>query len=200
MREGWPGTTVRRTVAGKPVTITVRHLLANFDDPDVEYAYSPFGCSSAGPDFEAVLQRGYEKAQFMPISLDPDAHLRPLVRTLTALAPLATEPFQIEIGASRWSPGDSQTLGIQEVRAVATLRGKGWRATFTPDDEKPGERIAAVLRLGEWDAIEERLTVGPRPPDFKGWARKALARARKAARLQAQLAKLGVRTRDEEDD
>lgn len=194
MRGDWPGTTVWREVAGKLVTITVRHLLVNFDDPDVRYAYHPFGCSSVGRDYEAVLQRGHEKAQFMPISLDPDAHLRPLVRTLTALASLAPAPFRIEVGASSWSPGDSQTIRAQEVRAVAILQGKDWRATFSPDQEKPAERIVGVLRLGKHDVIEEKIPVGTRAPDFRGWAQKALARARKAKKLQAQLAKLGVLT------
>lgn len=187
----WPEQVFTRTIAGQPVRVTVKHRLLNSDDPDVGYAYSPLGVRSAGPDYEQVVARGQAKARFEPVSLDVDVRLRPLARTLAILAPFATTEFwRVEIGRG-------ETFEQWSINAGGQLKGKGWVANFCPHSDEKGR--STILASLEWSGvtISRELSVGARKPDLKAWARKALADAKRAKRLQAELAKLGV-LREEE--
>ena len=184
--ERWPEQVFSRTIGGQPVRIAVPHKLLNPDDMDVGYAYSPLCVRSAGPDYEQVIARGRAKAQFEPISLDVDARLRPLARTLETLAPFATDKFwRVEIGRG-------ETFEQWSIQAGGQLKGKGWVATFSPHSDGKGR--SSILANLTWGGVTigKELVVGTRKPDLKAWAKRALAAAKRARKLQGDLAKLGV--------
>lgn len=193
MPKEWPFIQTVRTVgSGKDaaeVQVRIRHLLMNPDDHDVDYAFSPFGCSSAGPDADAVIARGQEKAQFIPASLDPGPALRRMEMSFVAVAPFVTRPIKVDLGGRYPDQVSADACG--------TIKGRGWVAVFTPQTDGT---IQASLTYKDIVVEKTLRSVKGRKLDLRKWAKSALVQARRAQSLLRELSHLGIQSSGEEND
>ena len=192
----WPSTVERTTVAGVPVRVEVYHRLMNPEDPDVSFAYvfsGSRGCVvGAGQEdpAEAAFARGREKAIFVPQSVNPGPTLKRVERTLASVAALLDGPVRLTY----------DERGRVKLHARWALRGKGWEAGFTCQENG---KVRACLSLGDAFVTEELKTPPQGKAGARRWAVVAAARARKALAVQKradrEAARLGVEFAWEED-
>jgi len=206
MRKSWPKTTFCTTVNGVFVTVEQYAKLENADDPDVGYAYSPFGVCSAGPDAGKVIARGRQKAIFTKVA--PITQVPPSVLPLTGMMESLGGRITVRHGEAR-GDGDANDAYVTGITAAGEYDDVTFRCVDATgretEDIAEASAVKATVARGHLTTTRQFPLRGKRKSNITAWVDKARMILKKAEAAQqrhdATMKRIGVSvTADDDDD